>query len=198
MNKTNNINKDWKKRLIPTSELTTVEEKIHSKNKTIVYVPGAWDILHVGHARYLSIAKSLGDILVVGVASNEVIKKLKGPSRPILDELLRAEMLTYLKPVDLVTIVKETSNQPIIALLKPDVFVAPKESWNKNYKDSKEYKQMQKIGGEFKLIDRQSPFISTTNILKRSVGAHLNEIFKDLIKISKKPLKERHVKDKES
>jgi len=100
-------------------------------------------------------------------------------------------MMTYIKFVDLVTIVDNTSNQPTIALLKPDVYVTVKESWNSDYKKSEEYKTITKYGGEVKLIDRQSPYISTTQILKRSVGSQLNDVFKDLVKIGKKPLKEK-------
>ena len=181
---------NWKKRLIKPSQLTEVGEKIRSKDKTIVYTAGAWDMLHVGHIRYLHQAKNLADVLIVGVSSNQTIQQLKGNNRPILDETIRAEMLSYIRFVDLVTIVPQKSNQPTIALLKPDYYVTVKEGWNKGYKDSKEYKTITEHGGEVKLVDRQSPFISTTQILKRSVSSHLNEVLKDFMVTAQQPLKE--------
>lgn len=182
---------NWKSRLIKSSDLMDVGEKIRLKKKKIVYTSGAWDMLHVGQIRYLDKAKQHGDILVVGVTSNDIVRKKKGHNRPILDELIRAEMLAYVRFVDFVTIVNDESNQPAIALLKPDVYITVKEIWNEKYQESKEYKTVKSYGGEVYLIDRQSPFISTTQILKRTVGAQLNDVFKDLIKIGKKPLKEK-------
>ncbi len=182
---------EWKKRLISTSNLTELGDKLRKRKKSIVYTAGAWDMLHVGQIRYLHEAKKLADILIVGVSSNRVIRKLKGTNRPILDQKIRAEMLTYIRFVDFVTIVNDMSNQPTIALIKPDYFVTVKESWNEDYKKSKEYKTITKHKGEVILVDRQSPYISTTQILKRSVGAQLHDVFKDLVKIGKKPLKEK-------
>lgn len=182
---------NWKQRLIPQSGLTELREKLAAKNKKIIYTAGAWDMLHVGQIRYLQEAKRLGDILVVGVSSNAAVQKVKGPNRPILDEKIRAEMLTYIRFVDLVTIIPDTSNQPTLALLQPDVYITVKEDWNKDYQESKEYKTVTKYGGEVKLVDRQSPYISTTQILRRSVSAQLNDTFKDLMAFSKKPLKEK-------
>lgn len=182
---------NWKTRLIKPEQLTEVGESIHQKDKTIVYTAGAWDMLHVGQVRYLHEAKKLADVLVVGVSSNQTVQSLKGPNRPILDEKIRAEMLTYLRFVDLVTVVPSKSNQPTIALLKPDFYVTVKESWNEGYKKSKEYKTITSYGGEVKLVDRQSPFISTTQILKRTVSAHLNDVLQDYMNVSQKPLKEK-------
>jgi len=182
---------NWKTRVIKSYKLTEVHEKIKAKKKKIVYTAGAWDMLHVGQIRYLQHAKQFGDVLIVGISSNKAIQKVKGTNRPILDQQIRAEMMTYIRFVDLVTVVDNTSNQPTIALLKPDVYVTVKESWNSDYKKSEEYKTITKYGGDVKLIERQSPYISTTQILKRSVGAQLNDVFKDLIKIGKKPLKEK-------
>ncbi|MBD3250455.1 MAG: adenylyltransferase/cytidyltransferase family protein [Candidatus Pacebacteria bacterium] len=182
---------NWKKRLIKPSDLTSVGEKIRKKDKTIVYTAGAWDMLHVGQVRYLQEAKKLADVLIVGVSSNQTVSELKGNNRPILDEKIRAEMLTYLRFVDLVTIVPQKSNQPTIALLKPDFYVTVKEGWNEGYQQSKEYKTITAHGGRVELVDRQSPFISTTQILKRTVSSHLNEVLKDLMSVSEKPLQEK-------
>ncbi len=179
----------WKKRLIAPQQIKKAGEKIRAKGKTIVYTAGAWDMLHVGQVRYLHEAKKLADVLVVGISSNQTISTLKGPNRPILDEKIRAEMLSYVRFVDLVTIVPQMSNQPTLEQLKPDFYVTVREEWNKGYKESPEYNTVVRNGGQVKLVDRQSPFISTTKILKKGVSAQLNEILKEYLKNGKNPLK---------
>jgi rfaE bifunctional protein nucleotidyltransferase chain/domain len=180
----------WKKRLVPQSDLMDVSEKLKEKGKKIVFTAGSWDLLHVGQTRYLEEARKLGDILVVGVSSNIAIRKVKGVNKPILDEMIRAEMLTYLRSVDLVTILPEPSCQPTLGLLKPDTYVTVKEDWTGEYKESKEYKTVKKYGGEVIVVDRQSTTLSTTKIVQRAIGGHLSEVFKDFIELRKDPLKE--------
>jgi D-glycero-beta-D-manno-heptose 1-phosphate adenylyltransferase len=181
----------WKKRLVPQSDLMTLNEQLKAKGKKIAFTAGSWDLLHVGQVRYLEKVKEEGDILVVGVSSNEAIRKVKGPNKPILDEKIRAEMLTFIRPVDFVTILPEPSCQPTLGLLKPDVFVTVREEWTDNYKDSKEYKTVTKYGGQVKVIDRQSTALSTTKIVQRAIGGHLGSIFKDFMDLRKDPLKEK-------
>lgn len=181
----------WKKRLIPMSDLMTLHEQLKEKGKKIVFTAGSWDLLHVGQCRYLTEAKSRGDILVVGVSSNDAIRKVKGPNKPILDEKIRAEMLTYLRAVDFVTILPEPSCTPTLGLLKPDVFITVREDWASEYKESKEYKTVTKYGGNVEVVDRQSTALSTTKIVQRAIGGELGSIFKDFMELRKDPLKER-------
>jgi len=181
----------WKKRLVAMSDLMTLHEQLKAKGKKIVFTAGSWDLLHVGHCRYFEEAKKNGDVLVVGVSSNEAIRKVKGPNKPILDEKIRAEMLTYLRSIEFVTILPEPSCQPTLGLLKPDVFITVKEDWAADYENSKEYKTVVKYGGEVKVIDRQSTALSTTKIVQRAIGGELGDIFKDFMELRKDPLKER-------
>lgn len=181
----------WKKRLVAQSDLMTLHEKLKEKDRKIVFTAGSWDLLHVGQCRYLEEAKARGDILVVGVSSNEAIRKVKGPNKPILDEKIRAEMLTYLRSVDFVTILPEPSCVPALGLLRPDVFITVKEDWTDAYKDSKEYKTVIKYGGEMTVVDRQSTALSTTKIVQRAIGGQLGDIFKDFMELRKDPLKEK-------
>lgn len=182
---------EWKKRLIKQSHLMELGEKLREKGKKVVFTAGGWDMLHVGQARYLEEAKKLGDILVVGINSNVAIRLVKGKNKPLLDEVIRAEMLTFLKPVDFVTIVPEPSCQPALGLLKPDIYVTVKEDWAKDYKESIEYKTVTKYGGKVIVVDRQSPYISTTKIIQRAIGAHLQDVFKEFMEMKDKPLKEK-------
>lgn len=181
----------WKKRLVAMSDLMTLHEQLKEKGKRIVFTAGSWDLLHVGHCRYFEEAAKQGDILIVGVSSNEAIRKVKGPNKPILDEKIRCEMLTYIRTIDFVTLLPEPSCQPTLGLLKPDVFITVKEDWAANYKESKEYKTVTKYGGEVKVVDRQSTALSTTKIVQRAIGGELGSIFKDFMELRKDPLKER-------
>jgi D-glycero-beta-D-manno-heptose 1-phosphate adenylyltransferase len=183
--------KAWKKRLIAQSDLMTLHEMLKEKGKKVVFTAGSWDLLHVGQCRYLEKAKAEGDILVVGVSSNEAIRKVKGSNKPILDEKIRAEMLAYIRPVDFVTILPEPSCQPSLGLLRPDVFITVKEDWTDNYKESREYKTVTKYGGVVQVVERQSTTLSTTKIVQRAIGGHLGDVFKDFIELRKDPLKER-------
>lgn len=181
----------WKKRLISQSDLMSLHEKLKEKDKKIVFTAGSWDLLHVGQCRYLEEAKAKGDILVVGVSSNEAIRRVKGPNKPILDEKIRAEMLTYLRSADFVTILPEPSCAPTLGLLRPDIFITVREDWAANYKESKEYKIVTKYGGSVEVVDRQSTALSTTKIVQRAIGGELGSIFKDFMEMRKDPLKER-------
>ena len=181
----------WKKRLIPQSDLMTLHEKLKEKNKKIVFTAGSWDLIHAGQCRYLEKAKEEGDILVVGVSSNEAIRRVKGFTKPVLDEKIRAEMLTFLRAVDFVTILPEPSCAPSLGLLKPDIYITVGEDWNDDYKNSKEYKTVTKYGGEVKVVDRQSTALSTTKIIQRAIGGHLGAVFKDFMDLRKDPLKEK-------
>lgn len=181
----------WKKRLISQSDLMVLGEKLREKNKKVVFTAGSWDLIHAGQCRYLEKASENGDILVVGVSSNNAIKQVKGPNKPILDEKIRAEMLTYLRFVDFVTILPEPSCQPSLGLLRPNVYVTVKEDWTDDYKNSREYKTVIGYGGEVLVVDRQSTAISTTQILQRAIGGHLSEVLKDFMQYRKEPLKEK-------
>ncbi len=183
--------KSWKTRLISQSDLMMLHEKLKEKNKKIVFTAGSWDLIHAGQCRYLDKARELGDVLVVGVSSNHAISRVKGTNKPILDEKIRAEMLTYLRCVDFVTILPEPSCQPSLGLLQPDIFVTVKEDWTDNYKQSREYSTVTKYGGEVVIVDRQSTSISTTQILQRAIGGHLSEVLKDFMQYRKDPLKEK-------
>jgi rfaE bifunctional protein nucleotidyltransferase chain/domain len=181
----------WKKWLIDQSDLLELHDQLKEKGKKIVFTAGSWDLLHVGQCRYMAEAKKEGDILVVGVSSNSAIKKVKGPNKPILDEKIRAEMLTYIKSVDFVTILPEPSCTPTLGLLKPDVFITVKEDWTGAYKESKEYRTVSRYGGVVKVVDRQSTSLSTTAIVQRAIGGQLGDIFKDFMQLRKDPLKEK-------
>jgi D-beta-D-heptose 7-phosphate kinase/D-beta-D-heptose 1-phosphate adenosyltransferase len=91
--------------------------------KRVVFTNGCFDLLHVGHLRYLQDARSLGDFLIVGLNSDASVRRLKGAQRPVQTELDRAEILLGLRPVDAVVIFGEDTPLELIKSVKPDVLV---------------------------------------------------------------------------
>jgi rfaE bifunctional protein nucleotidyltransferase chain/domain len=93
------------------------------QGKKVVFTNGCFDILHVGHVKYLQEARSQGDILVVGLNSDESVKRLKGETRPIQNEEDRGTVLSALECVDFVTVFAEDTPKKLIELVRPDVLV---------------------------------------------------------------------------
>ena len=108
--------------IVELKELLELLEKVRGKKK-IVFTNGCFDILHAGHADYLNKAKSLGDILVVGINSDASVRRIKGEKRPILPQQMRAYLLDNLKPVDYVVIFEEDTPLELIKAIKPDILV---------------------------------------------------------------------------
>ena len=100
------------------------------EGKKIVFTNGCFDLLHVGHVRYLQRARRLGDLLVVGLNSDSSVRRLKGPQRPIVPQAERAEVLAALACVDYVTLFREDTPLELIELLLPDVLVKGSD-WSK-------------------------------------------------------------------
>src|SRR4030043_2279909 len=104
-------------------DLRKIVDDFKIKGKKIVFTNGCFDLLHVGHIRYLEEAKALGDILVVGINSDQSVRRIKGPYRPILPEEERAEILSGLGCVDYVTIFDEADHLELISFLRPHILV---------------------------------------------------------------------------
>lgn len=98
-------------------------ERLRSAGKRLVFTNGVFDLLHVGHVRYLAQARGLGDALVVAINSDRSVRELKGNDRPLINENERAEILAALRQVDYVTIFDDLSPRAVIARLLPDVLV---------------------------------------------------------------------------
>lgn len=110
-------------KILSLDELLGVREGLRAAGKTLVFTNGVFDLLHVGHVRYLAGARALGDALVVAVNSDGAVRKLKGEGRPIVNEHERAEILAALRQVNFVTIFDDVSPRSLIARLLPDVLV---------------------------------------------------------------------------
>ncbi len=108
--------------VVKIDELKNIIKNLRAQNKKIVFTNGCFDILHVGHVRYLSKSAQCGDVLIVGLNSDSSVKKLKGESRPINNESDRAEVLCALKSVDYVIVFDELSPCNLLKELKPDIY----------------------------------------------------------------------------
>jgi rfaE bifunctional protein nucleotidyltransferase chain/domain len=145
----------YKKKIKPLNELAELLSSLRSENNKIVHCHGVFDLLHVGHIRYLERAKKMGDTLVVTVTQDHHVNK--GPNRPAFTEQLRAESLAALVCVDYVAVNQWPTAVEVIKLLKPDFYVK-----GSDYKDSKdditgkitdEAGVVQSIGGEIRFTE---------------------------------------------
>ncbi|MDQ2920903.1 MAG: D-glycero-beta-D-manno-heptose 1-phosphate adenylyltransferase [Acidobacteriota bacterium] len=112
-----------KDKILSQDELLGLRQTVRAAGKTLVFTNGVFDLLHVGHVRYLAAARALGDALVVAVNSDRAVRELKGEGRPVINEGERAEILAALRQVDYVTIFDDVSPRSLIAQLLPDVLV---------------------------------------------------------------------------
>jgi D-glycero-beta-D-manno-heptose 1-phosphate adenylyltransferase len=110
-------------KILTSEELMDERARLRQAGKRLVFTNGVFDILHVGHVRYLAGARALGDALVVAINSDASVRKLKGEARPLVDQSERAEVLAALSSVDYVTIFDDISPRSLIAELLPDVLV---------------------------------------------------------------------------
>lgn len=110
-------------RVLSGDQLNQVIAEYRQQNKKIVFTNGCFDLLHIGHVRYLEEAKKLGDILIVGINTDASVQKLKGPTRPIQNENDRAEILAALKSVDHTVLFGEETPLNLIQQIVPQVLV---------------------------------------------------------------------------
>jgi len=105
------------------SELKAIRLKLKASNKKVVFTNGVFDLIHSGHVDYLSKAKELGDVLIVGLNSDDSVKRIKGDKRPILKQQERALILYNLKPVDYVILFNDDTPEKLISEIIPDILV---------------------------------------------------------------------------
>jgi D-beta-D-heptose 7-phosphate kinase/D-beta-D-heptose 1-phosphate adenosyltransferase len=110
-------------KLLTLPELLGERKRLRSSGLSVVFTNGVFDLLHVGHVRYLTAARALGDVLVVALNSDRSVRELKGNGRPIVKEDERAEVVAALRQVSYVTIFDDISPRSLIASLVPDVLV---------------------------------------------------------------------------
>lgn len=151
-------------KVLSREELLSALADERATGKRIVFTNGCFDLMHVGHTRYLQAAKALGDVLVVGVNSDTSVRTLdKGPDRPIVPQAQRAEVLGALDCVDFVTIFDESNPLQLIAAVQPDVLVKGGD-WGIDLIVGREIVEAR--GGVVKTVPLV-PGLSTTSLLQR-------------------------------
>ena len=111
------------RKILSLNRLLLERARLRAAGQKLVFTNGVFDILHVGHVRYLEQARTLGDVLLVAVNSDAAVRELKGEGRPLMNQDERAEILAALRTVDYVTIFDDISPRALIARLLPDVLV---------------------------------------------------------------------------
>lgn len=124
--------------IIPRTKLKSILAALRRSGKRIVFTNGVFDILHYGHVDYLTKAKWLGDVLIVGLNTDSSVRKFKGKNRPIQNEKDRARILDALKPVDYVVLFSEETPERLIRMIRPDILVK-----------GADYKVSEIVGAEF-------------------------------------------------
>ena len=152
------------KKIIALQEFLPLRETAALQHKKIVLTNGCFDLLHLGHIRYLQQAKALGDILVIGLNSDSSVQTIKGPSRPIMPGRERAEILAALEAVDYVIVFDEPTAEALVRAVKPDVYVKGGD-YKPGGKSLPEAEIVESYGGKVAIL----PFVeglSTTNIIE--------------------------------
>lgn len=163
-----NLHHSLSPKLVSRSEATPIIDETRRRGGVIVFTNGCFDLLHAGHVVYLQKAKALGDMLVVGINTDESVRQIKGPRRPINPLEERALVLSGLSSVDLIIPFEEPTPYSLIALIQPDVLVKG-EDWE----DSQIVGRDLVEGREGKVVRLPvKEGISTTEIIRRILEAY--------------------------
>jgi len=156
-----------RQKIVPNyTEVAKLVKKYRQADKTIVLTQGSFDMVHIGHGRYLEKAKKHGDVLIVGVDSDEKIKKRKGLDRPVVPEKERLEMLSFFASVD--HVVLKPAKAPkwqLIKLIKPDVLIATADTYNKQ-----QLKQLNSICRQVVVLPYQATTSTSAKLRRLQLG----------------------------
>ena len=152
-------------KILELEQLSDRCEKLRSAGKKIVATNGCFDLLHIGHVRYLQAARALGDLLVVGLNGDDSVHQLKGAGRPITTQNDRAEILAALACVDLVTIFPETRATKFLAAVRPAVYVKGGDYTSETL-DEEERAILKEIDATIRLIPFETGY-STSGLIEQ-------------------------------
>lgn len=153
--------------LLNFDEIAPHLEAYRKAGKKIVLTQGVFDLIHIGHARYFQEAKKHGDVLIVGVDSDEKVRARKGPDRPIVPQAERLEMLSYLQSVDIVVL--KPLNLPkysLISLIHPDVLIATEQTYT-----PEKIKELHKYCGKVVVLEPMATTSTSAKIRRLQIGA---------------------------
>jgi D-glycero-beta-D-manno-heptose 1-phosphate adenylyltransferase len=152
-------------KIVELEQLSNRCEKLRSAGKKIVATNGCFDLLHVGHVRYLQAARALGDVLVLGLNGDRSVHELKGAGRPIATQNDRAEILAALESVDLVTVFPEIRATKFLAAARPAIYVKGGDYTSETL-DQEEGAILKEIGAAIRLIPFETGY-STSGLIEQ-------------------------------
>ena len=154
-----------KKKVVSVEELARIAKEMRAAGKRLVVTNGCFDLLHLGHVRYLRAARALGDVLAVGLNGDQSVRELKGADRPINNERDRAELLAALEEVDFVAIFPEVRATRFLETVAPEIYVKGGD-YTSDTLNAEERAVMEKSGTEIRFIPFE-PGYSTSGIIER-------------------------------
>jgi rfaE bifunctional protein nucleotidyltransferase chain/domain len=152
-------------KIVPAEELARISGTMQAGGRKLVFTNGCFDLLHVGHVRYLQSARALGDALAVAVNGDESVRALKGPARPINSEADRAEVLAALECVDFVTIFHTPRVTDVIREVRPQIY-AKGGDYTPDSLDPGEVAALHEAGAEIRILPLVPGKSTTTTIAK--------------------------------
>ena len=157
-----------KNKIISRPQIAGLMKNLKKKGRKIVFTNGCFDLLHVGHVRYLKEARGLGDCLVIGLNSDQSMRQIKDPARPLISEDQRAEVLAALECVDYIVLFDEADPFKLIEEIRPDVLVKGAD-WSMDKIIGADL--VQSYGGKVHRVDLV-PLISTSEIIHRIISRY--------------------------
>ncbi|MDB5078298.1 MAG: ADP-heptose synthase [Chloroflexi bacterium] len=162
--------------ILSRADLVAQRAEWQASGRKVVFTNGCFDLLHLGHVRYLEEARALGDILVLGLNSDASVRQLKGPQRPLVGQQERAEVMSALRPVDHVVIFEDLTAESLVGELQPDFYVkggdySSSEAASATGKPLPEAAVVRSYGGQVVLI----PFLpghSTSDLVRHILQAY--------------------------
>ena len=152
-------------KIVQLEELAQCAGKLRAAGKKIVATNGCFDLLHVGHVRYLNAARALGDALIVGINGDQSVRELKGAGRPVNNEKDRAEIVAALECVDLVAIFPEIRATRFLELAAPDIYIKGGD-YKQETLNAEVRRLLEKIGAKIDIVPFE-PGHSTSDLLAR-------------------------------
>jgi rfaE bifunctional protein nucleotidyltransferase chain/domain len=152
-------------KIVELEQVSNHCEKLRAAGKKLVATNGCFDLLHVGHVRYLQAARALGDFLAVGLNGDRSVRELKGSGRPVTTESDRAELLAALQCVDLVTVFPQLRATQFIAAVRPAMYVKGGD-YSSETLNEEERALLEEIGAEVRLIPFEKGY-STSRLIEQ-------------------------------
>ena len=156
-------------KIVDSTKLAAVSRDMKNRGQKLVFTNGCFDLLHVGHVRYLAAARALGDALAVGLNGDASVRSLKGAGRPINREQDRAELVAALEAVDYVTIFPEVRTTNLLRAVRPQIYVKGGD-YTPETLNTEEKIVLDEIGADIRIVPFEGGY-STTELINRLLGS---------------------------